>query len=77
VKIRETAESARTPKVNFCIETDREKDDRWIAEVTDIPGVLAYGETENQAKANVLALALRVSSVDRLASVGPPHSVAE
>jgi predicted RNase H-like HicB family nuclease len=46
--------------MRFCIETEREEDGRWIAEVTDIPGVLAYGETEEQAKANAYALALRV-----------------
>ena len=35
-------------------------DGRWIAEIADIPGVLAYGRTQNQAKANAYALALRV-----------------
>jgi hypothetical protein len=42
--------------LRFNIETERENDGRWIA---DIPGVLAYGRTENQAKANAYALALR------------------
>jgi predicted RNase H-like HicB family nuclease len=46
--------------VRFCIETEREDDGRWIAEITDIPGVLAYGNTEDEAKANAYALALRV-----------------
>ncbi len=45
--------------MNFSIETEREQDGRWIAEVTDIPGALAYGDTETQAKANAYAIALR------------------
>jgi predicted RNase H-like HicB family nuclease len=46
--------------MRFSIETERETDGRWIAEITDIPGALAYGETEDAARANVYALALRV-----------------
>ncbi len=46
--------------MRFSIETERENDGRWIAEITDIPGVLAYGETEEAARANAYALALRV-----------------
>lgn len=47
------------------IETERELDGRWIADVTDLPGVLAYGETRDDAIAKVKALALRVLA-DRL-----------
>jgi predicted RNase H-like HicB family nuclease len=39
------------------IETERETDDRWIAEIPEIPGALAYGGTEQQAKAKARALA--------------------
>lgn len=42
------------------IEFDRETDGRWIAEVPEMPGVLAYGKTRAQAHAAVEALALRV-----------------
>ncbi len=42
------------------IELDREIDGRFIAEIASLPGVLAYGATEEEAKANVEALALRV-----------------
>ncbi len=42
------------------IELDQEEDGRWIAEVVDIPGALAYGETSDQAKAKAQAIALRV-----------------
>lgn len=49
----------------FTIELDREEDGRWIAEVADLPGVLAYGKTREEALAAVEALALRVVA-DRL-----------
>ena len=45
---------------HFTIETEQEEDGRWIAEVLEIPGVLAYGENQQQAFAHVQALALRV-----------------
>ena len=55
-----TPRRVESEDLRFNIETDREDDGRWIAEITDIPGVLAYGRTLNQAKANAYALALRV-----------------
>jgi predicted RNase H-like HicB family nuclease len=51
--------------VQLTIETERETDGRWIAEVPELPGVLAYGATENEAAAKAEALALRVLA-DRL-----------
>lgn len=47
------------------IEIEREEDGRWIAEVPDLPGVLAYGKTREEAIAKVEALALRIIA-DRL-----------
>ena len=44
----------------YRIETELETDGRWIAEVVDVPGVLAYGATEKEAMASAQALALRV-----------------
>jgi len=44
----------------FNIELEQEDDQRWIAEVADLPGVLAYGQTREEAIANAKALALRV-----------------
>jgi predicted RNase H-like HicB family nuclease len=44
----------------FNIELEQEDDQRWIAEVADLPGVLAYGQTREKAIANAKALALRV-----------------
>jgi len=46
--------------MNFKIEFEIEEDGRWIAEIPEIPGALAYGETREDAKASVEALALRV-----------------
>jgi predicted RNase H-like HicB family nuclease len=47
------------------IETEREDDGRWIAEVAGLPGVLAYGASEAEARARATALGLRVIA-DRL-----------
>jgi predicted RNase H-like HicB family nuclease len=46
--------------MNFEIEFEQETDGRWIAEIPEIPGVLAYGVTPLQAGAKAKALALRV-----------------
>jgi predicted RNase H-like HicB family nuclease len=46
--------------MNFEIEFEQEADGRWIAEIPEIPGVLAYGVTPLQASARAKALALRV-----------------
>jgi predicted RNase H-like HicB family nuclease len=42
------------------IVVEREEDGRWIAEVHDLPGVLAYGQTREEAITKVQSLALRV-----------------
>jgi predicted RNase H-like HicB family nuclease len=47
------------------VETEREEDGRWIAEVPELPGVLVYGQTRQEAIKRVQALALRVIA-DRL-----------
>ena len=47
------------------IEIEREEDGRWIAEIPELPGVMVYGATRNQAIAKAEALALRVMA-DRL-----------
>ena len=46
--------------MNFDVELEQETDSRWIAEIPEIPGVLAYGATPLQAGAMARALALRV-----------------
>ena len=42
------------------IETERENDGRWLAEVPALPGVLSYGATDTEARSKATALALRV-----------------
>jgi predicted RNase H-like HicB family nuclease len=43
----------------FRIEVEKEEDGRWIAEVLELPGALAYGPTQEAAIARAKALALR------------------
>ena len=47
------------------VELGRESDGRWIAEVPDIPGVMVYGQSREEAINKVEVLALRVMA-DRL-----------
>ena len=47
------------------IEIEQEEDGRWIAEIPELPGVMSYGLSSDEAKAKVQALALRVVA-DRL-----------
>lgn len=48
------------PPVELAVETEQEVDGRWIAEVREIPGALAYGVTRYDAIARVRALAAEV-----------------
>lgn len=51
--------------MQFELETEQEDDGRWIAEISQLPGVLCYGPTRDEAIARTKALALRVLA-DRL-----------
>lgn len=51
--------------MNYTIEIEQEEDGRIIAEVIELPGVLAYGKTKEEAIAKAQALALHVIA-DRL-----------
>ena len=46
--------------MKLTFETEQSADGRWIAEVPNIPGVLAYGATRDEAMAKAEVLALRV-----------------
>ena len=46
--------------ITFKVEVEQEDDGRWLAEVLELPGVMAYGESQGAAVARVQALALRV-----------------
>lgn len=47
------------------IQLEQEDDGRWLGEVPELPGVMAYGPSREEALARVKALALRVMA-DRL-----------
>ena len=46
--------------MNLIIEIEQEEDGRWIAEVPNLPGVLSYGTSREEAIARVKTLSLRV-----------------
>jgi len=53
--------------MNFHIEYERESDGRWLAEAPEIPGVLTYGASPEEAMAKAETLALRILA-DRIES---------
>jgi predicted RNase H-like HicB family nuclease len=46
--------------MKFTLDCEREDDGRWLAEVSELPGVLAYGNSAIEAMAKAEVLALRV-----------------
>ncbi len=52
-------------RTSFTIDIEQETDGRWIADVQELPGVMTYGVSREDAMAKVEALALRVVA-DRL-----------
>lgn len=56
---------AYVPAADMQIELEQEADGRWLTEVPELPGVMAYGRTKEEALAKAKALALRVMA-DRL-----------
>lgn len=46
--------------MKFSLECEREDDGRWLAEVPQLPGVLAYGKSADEAMSKAEVLALRV-----------------
>ena len=48
--------------MNYTIECEQKVDGRWLAEVIELSGVLAYGATKNEAIVKVETLALRVNA---------------
>jgi predicted RNase H-like HicB family nuclease len=59
--------------VKLTIELDREEDGRWIAEALEIPGVMCYGQTRDEAVSNTEQLAIEVIA-DRIAHHELPSS---
>jgi predicted RNase H-like HicB family nuclease len=50
----------RQAMMKLTVEYEQEEDGRWLAEVKELPGVLVYGQTPDEAVAHAQALALRV-----------------
>lgn len=48
--------------MKYKIQCERETDGRWIAEIEELPGVLAYGRVKKEAVAKAEAFAFRVIS---------------
>ena len=61
--------------MSFLVEVEQEEDGRWIAEVPDLPGVMVYGQSRDEAIARVEALSLRVLA-DRLENGEPLPQIA-
>ena len=61
--------------MKFEIECEREEDGRWLAEVPQLPGVLAYGSSADEAMAKAEILALRVLAVRLELGESRPQSI--
>jgi predicted RNase H-like HicB family nuclease len=59
----------------FTIQHEKEEDGRWLAEVPELPGVLAYGATADEAMAKAQALALRVLAKRLEHKEAKPHPI--
>ena len=46
--------------MNLSIELEQEDDGRWIAEALELPGVMTYGATREEAISNTEKLAVEV-----------------
>jgi predicted RNase H-like HicB family nuclease len=72
---RKAPGSVRSRDLRFQFEIEREDDGRWIAEIPEVPGAIAYGATEEEAKAKAYALALYAVADDVERSNEIPDSI--
>lgn len=61
--------------MRFQFEIERESDGRWIAEIPEVPGALAYGASMEEARAKAYALALYAIADDVEKSRKIPDSI--
>jgi len=62
--------------LRFTVETELETDGRWIAEIPQVPGALAYGATKEEATNRAYAIALRSVADDvEHSQQDPPNSI--
>ncbi len=72
---RRPSQSDRDRQVRFNFQIERETDGRWIAEIPEVPGAMAYGSSEEEAKAKAYALALYAIADDVEKSKDIPESI--
>jgi len=72
---RKPPQGVRSRDLRFTFEIERETDGRWIAEIPNVPGAMAYGATEKEAKAKAYALALYAIADDVEKSKNIPDSI--
>jgi len=73
---RKLPHGTRSQDLRFIIETELETDGRWIAEISQVPGALAYGKTKEEAINKAYAIALRSVADDvEHSEAEPPNSI--
>jgi len=73
---RKPPHGTRSQDLRFIIETELENDGRWIAEIPQVPGALAYGTTQEEAINRAYAIALRSVADDvEHSNEAPPNSI--
>lgn len=73
---RKLSHGTRSQDLRFIIETELETDGRWIAEISQVPGALAYGKTREEAINKAYAIALRSVADDvEHSEAEPPNSI--
>jgi predicted RNase H-like HicB family nuclease len=75
MKDRKPLNSEKSRDLRFQFEIERETDGRWIAEIPEVPGAMAYGATVEEAKAKAYALALYAIADDVEHSKNIPDSI--
>ena len=61
--------------MTFNLEVEQEEDGRWLAEVVELPGALAYGSSAAEAMAKAEALALRALAEQLEHGEAAPRSI--
>lgn len=73
---RKPPQGTRSQDLRFTVETELESDGRWIAEIPQVPGALAYGRTKEEATNKAYAIALRSVADDvEHSQEEPPNSI--
>ena len=73
---RKPPQGTRSTNLRFVVETELETDGRWIAEIPQVPGALAYGKTKEEAINKAYAVALRSVADDvEHSQEAPPNSI--